>query len=69
MVKKVVSQHLREHIVYPANKQKIMEACNKMEDVPKEDKEWFERDLPDRTYNNADEVIDALKDAIMYPRL
>ncbi|VVB59712.1 Uncharacterised protein [uncultured archaeon] len=53
-------KHLREHIKYPANKQQLLEACNRMSDTAPEDKEWFRKTLPDKTYQNADEVIRAL---------
>jgi len=54
-------EHLQKHIVYPATKKEIIEACNTMMDVPKKEKEWFEKNLPDWTYRNADEVIRAIE--------
>ena len=53
--------HVREHVNYPATKSVIVETCNKMMEVPKDDKEWFERTLPERTYRDPDEVIRAFK--------
>jgi len=71
-VKKEISEHLQKHIVYPATKSAIIEACNKMMDVQQSDKEYFEKYLPDWTYNNADEVIRAVQvsehlDHVTYP--
>jgi len=60
-VKKEVQEHLAKHIVYPTSKKEIIEACNLMMDVSKEDKEWFEKNLPDWSYRNADEVIRAVQ--------
>jgi hypothetical protein len=52
---------VREHVTYPATKSVIVETCNRMTEVPKENKEWFERYLPDRTYRSPEEVIKAFK--------
>jgi len=57
IVKDEIKEHLRKHIVFPTTKKKIIEACNMMTDVPKEDKEWFEKNLPDWSFRNADEII------------
>lgn len=48
------------HVVYPASKQDLVEACNKMSDVPESDKKWFTENLPNRVYGNASEVKEAL---------
>jgi hypothetical protein len=52
--------HLREHQEYPATKQQLVEACNSLSDFSDEDKKWFEENLPDSTYDSADEVVQAL---------
>jgi len=54
-------EHLRKHIVYPASRKEIIEACNMMMDISKEEKEWFEKNLPDWSFRNADEVIRAVE--------
>jgi hypothetical protein len=56
-----ISTHLQKHIVYPASKREIVEACNNMTDVPQEDKTYFENYLPDWNYRNAGEVIRGVK--------
>lgn len=61
IVKKEVLEHLQKHIVYPTTKREIIEACNKMMDVSPEDKDWFEKNLPEWSYRNADEVIRAVQ--------
>jgi hypothetical protein len=59
--KKEVIEHIRVHADYPATKKQLIEWCNNMSDVPKEDREWFKKNLPERTYYSAEEVIKALK--------
>lgn len=54
-------KHLREHIKWPATKQELVDACNKMSDIQEEDREMFRKTLPEGTYKDADEVIKALK--------
>ena len=49
---------------YPGMKRQLIEACNNMMDVPAEDREWFAKNLPDRTYNNAEDVLRALLDKV-----
>lgn len=56
-----VTMHIREHLKYPAARKQLVDACNKMADVPAADRAWFDKNLPDRTYKTADEVIKALK--------
>ena len=53
-------QHLREHQDYPATKKDLVESCNKLSDFSPEDKAWFESHLTERTYNSADEVVEAM---------
>lgn len=54
-----IADHLN-HVSYPASKQDLVEACEKMSDVPKEDKDWFMKALPEKTYGSADEVKQTL---------
>ncbi len=58
---KETMEHLEMHMSYPASKKQIVAACNRMEHVPKEEREWFAKNLPDRTYKSAAEVKKALK--------
>lgn len=48
------------HVSYPASKQDLIQACENMSDMSQEDKQWFMERLPDRTFNDADEVKQAL---------
>ncbi len=57
-------EHLKNHVEYPATKNDIVTACNNLSDIPQADKEWFEKNLPDRTYNNAEEVLAAVVESI-----
>jgi hypothetical protein len=56
-----IMTHVREHTKYPSTKSELIAACGNMSDIPKTDKEWIEQNLPDRTYNTADEVVRALR--------
>ena len=49
---------------YPGMKRQLIEACNNMMDVSAEDKKWFENNLPDRTCDNAEDVLTALLDKV-----
>ena len=52
--------HLREHQTYPAKKADLIAACNNLSDFSAADKEWFSTNLPEGTYNSAEDVIKAL---------
>ena len=53
-------QHLREHQKYPATKAELVAECNNLSDFSEEDKNWFVSNLPEGSYNSADEVVKAL---------
>lgn len=55
-----VKEHVLKHVKYPASKGDLVKACNSMADVPATDKEKFAKQLPDKTYASADEVMKAL---------
>lgn len=52
--------HLKNHQTYPANKAQLVAQCNNLSDFAPEDKQWFENNLPEGTYNSADEITKAL---------
>ncbi|MCL4365830.1 DUF2795 domain-containing protein [Patescibacteria group bacterium] len=56
---KEMADHLN-HVSYPASKQDLVEACEDMSDVSQDDKKWFMDKLPDKTFNDSDEVKHAL---------
>lgn len=61
MMEKVeLMKHIKDHVQYPAKKQDIIEMCNRMEHVDKKDRKWLEKELPDREYKSAEEVMAAL---------
>jgi hypothetical protein len=53
-------KHIKEHIEYPSAKAELVKACNNMSDIAEDDRAWFSKNLPDGTYNSADEVMNAL---------
>ena len=52
--------HIKKHQEYPATKKELVAACNNLYDFSKEDKEWYTSHLSDKTYNSAEEVLEAL---------
>lgn len=54
------TMHLREHQTYPATKADLVAACNELSDFSEADKKEFESNLPEGTYNSAEEVMKAL---------
>lgn len=58
-IKKAIT-HLREHQDYPATKMELLATCDELSDFSEEDKNWFEKNLPDGKYESADEVIATL---------
>lgn len=55
-------EHLRKHHTkWPATKAELVAECNNLSDFSAADKAEFERMLPDKTYNSAEEVAAALK--------
>ena len=55
-----VLEHAKKHVKYPTTKKNLVEACNNFSDVPIAEKEWVENNLPEKTYNSANEVVEAL---------
>lgn len=53
-------EHVREHMEYPGTKQQLVERCEEMSDVPPEEKDWFIANLPEGTYDSAEDVLAAL---------
>ena len=60
MAMKEVSEHVRNHMSYPATKKAIVEECNNMAHVPESTRMMIAEKLPDRMYQSADEVMMAL---------
>ena len=52
--------HLKEHQTYPATKAELIASCNNLSDFSEKDKQWFASHLPNKTYNSAEEVVQAL---------
>ena len=52
--------HLKSHQSYPATKAELVAECDNLSDFSEEDKKEFTEKLEDKSYNSADEVIEAL---------
>jgi len=52
--------HLKSHQSYPATKAELVAECDNLSDFSEEDKKEFTEKLADKSYNSADEVIEAL---------
>lgn len=48
------------HVTYPASKDDLVKACNEMSDVPENDKRWFMENLPEKNYQSAEDVKQAV---------
>ena len=55
-----VREHLASHQKYPATKAELVAECDGLSDFSAEDKSEFSSKLSERTYNSAEEVIQAL---------
>jgi len=53
-------EHLKTHQTFPATKPELVKACEDLKDFSAEDKKWFMDNLPDKTFNSAQEVIEAM---------
>ena len=57
--------HIREHIEkWPATKQDIISACNRMGHIDTEERKMFIEMLPEGTYNTPDDVFKAMEEAM-----
>ena len=63
-VLKGVLEHAKRHVEYPTSRKALVEACNNFSDIPPEEKDWFEKNLPERAYREPIEVIQALLDKV-----
>jgi hypothetical protein len=52
--------HLKNHVKYPASRAQVVAACNNMSDMHAVNAAWFQKTLPEGTYNGPHEVLGAL---------
>ncbi|HEX9708787.1 MAG TPA: hypothetical protein VGB42_02285 [Candidatus Thermoplasmatota archaeon] len=45
---------------YPTDRKGVIAACNNMSDVEADDREWFNKTLPEGKYKGAADVMNAL---------
>ncbi len=55
--------HLKTHVNYPANKAQVLAACRGMHEGRSQDEAWIEKVLPERTYQNPNEILAELVQA------
>lgn len=55
-----LKKHVTEHITYPATKNDITMTCNRIEHASEDEKKYVEDNLPEGTYESADQVMDAM---------
>ena len=53
-------EHLKMHQKYPATREDLIKECDDLSDFSKEDKKWFMENLPEGTYESANEVMKVL---------
>lgn len=57
-----MKKHLSEHVQWPATGEEIMEACNKMDHVPEDERNMVMDKLgKEKTYQNMDKAMSDLK--------
>lgn len=52
--------HLKNDVMYPADRKSLLATCNNMSDIPAEDRAWFTKTIPEGKYKNAQDVLGAL---------
>ncbi len=63
-ITKSILEHAKKHVEYPTTKKKLMEACNNFSDIPKEESEYFAKNLPEKIYKEPIDVFRALLEKI-----
>lgn len=56
--------HIKNDVQYPASKEDIMRACANISEVPAQERDWLELNIPNRTFDDPEEVIIALFDKL-----
>ena len=54
-------KHLAEHVKYPATRAEVLAACADTPEFSDAEKKWFSDNLPEGSYESADQVTSALK--------
>ena len=52
--------HLKNHVMYPANKSQVVAACNNMSHINSANRDWFSKNLPEGNYKGPNDVLNAL---------
>lgn len=55
-----IKKHLTEHVSYPASREDIVQSCNRMEHASDDEKKYVSENLPDGTYESAEDALDVL---------
>lgn len=54
-------KHLADHVKYPATRAEVLAACADTPEFTDAEKKWFSDNLPEGSYESADQVTSALK--------
>jgi len=52
--------HIKKHVMYPATRAQVITACNNMSHIDTSNRDWVTKNLPEGTYRNPTEVLNAL---------
>jgi len=52
--------HIKKHIMYPATRTQVVATCNNMSHIDSANRDWFNKNLPEGTYRNPTEILNAL---------
>lgn len=59
-----ILNHIKNDVKYPANKNDIIHACSDFSEISKNERDWLDSTLPDRSYIDPEEVVKAIFDKI-----
>ena len=65
MALRCFKSYKKNDVRYPASKEDIMKACSGFSEISLNERDWFNLNIPDRTFERAEEVIMAIFDKIL----
>jgi len=55
-----LSTHISQHVSYPISRTDFMASCGNLSHVPAEARRWVEENLPNRTFQSAEDLYHTL---------